>query len=358
MTGAPYRTSEIAAYMAAVERHLRDLPESIRLDLMSELDLHLAEVAADLGPGMTLRDLLGSPESYARELRETAEIQKEPATTRLRRSLSAAAAPLTSRAKTAADGFAASTGHADAAELLVRLRPGWWVLRGAIVAALFVYWFAYVQFGVVGYPFFNSIPGLFLGVAVLLLAIWASIKIGMRTTEWGRRRRRVTAAAGIAIVALAANQFSWIITGAIPTRYVETQYIEGTGYDHVTDIHVYDENGDRLKGIYLFDQDGDPLWIGDPSLCEESAWNDPFAEEAGDEGQDVVDPFAQDIDRSELGYLYPLCGNPGEAQANPSDEPGSAAPTETTPPTAAPTGSESPTAGAGTTPGEDAPTTK
>jgi hypothetical protein len=368
MTDAPKRTSEIAAYLAAVERHLGDLPEAIRLDLMSELDLHLAEVAADVGPGMTLRDLLGSPESYARELRETAEVQKEPATARLRRSLLTAAAPLANRTRAAADKFAASTGHDDAADLALRLRPGWWVLRGAIVAALFVYWLAGAQFGVSGYSLFGSVPGLIFAVAVLLVCVWISLRIGAKTPEWGQRRRRWTAVAGVAIIALAGYQFSWMITGAAPVEYIET-YVEGGAYDHVTDIHVYDEDGRQLTGVYLFDQNGDPLWIGDPTLCEGSAWRDPFAEETDEYGQTVDDQFTEDGESSELGYQYPLCDGSGENGATPTPTPTetrppgegtpSEQPTETTDPGESPTETGAPTSDAPTTaPGGEAPTTK
>jgi hypothetical protein len=367
MTDAPNRTSEIAAYMSAVERHLGDLPEAIRLDLMSELDLHLAEVAADLGPGMTLRDQLGSPESYARELRETAEVQKESLENKLRRGLAAAAAPLAARARTAADRFAATAGHADAAELAARLRPGWWVLRGTLLAMLFVYWLASAQFGVTGYSFFYSLPGLIFGVAILLVCIWASLRFGAKSTEWGQRRRRWTAAAGLVIVALAGYQFSWIITGAIPTTYVETEYVGNNPYDYVTDVHVYDENGQRLTGIYLFDQNGDPLWIGDPSFCGESV--DPFAQEADEYGRAVEEQTDVSVDTSNLGYRYPLCETGEEdsvmpdADATPTDEPTEAdatpseGPTETASPTdGASTSPEAPTDGA--TPTGDAPTTE
>jgi hypothetical protein len=367
MTDAPNRTSEIAAYMSAVERHLGDLPEAIRLDLMSELDLHLAEVAADLGPGMTLRDLLGSPESYARELRETAEVQKESMETKLRRSLAAAAAPLAARARTAADRFAASTGHADAGELAARLRPGWWVLRGALVAMLFVYWLASAQFGVSGYSFFYSIPGLIFGVAILLVCIWASLRFGAKSAEWGQRRRRWAAAASLVIVALAGYQFSWIITGAIPTTYVETQYVDDNPYGYVADVHVYDENGQRLTGIYLFDQNGDPLWIGDPYACEDPV--DPFALETDEYGQAVEE--TEEYDTSNLGYRYPLCdtGDEPEPTTTPdADATPSEGSTETdAAPTEDPTGTAPPTDGASTSsetpvesasPTGDAPTTK
>ena len=117
MTTTPDRSTEIASYLTAVERHLNDLPTHIRQDLMSELDAHLTEVAADLEPGAALRDLLGSPEAYARELRETAEVDKERASVRMRRKLSETAAPALARFRGAADKYAVSTGQVEAVSL-------------------------------------------------------------------------------------------------------------------------------------------------------------------------------------------------------------------------------------------------
>ncbi len=361
MTSTPNRSTEIASYLAAVERHLNDLPTHIRQDLMSELDTHLSEVAADLEPGMALRDLLGSPESYARELRETAEVEKERAGIRFRRSLRTTAAPVLSRAKSAADRFAASTGNTDAAELAARLRPGWWVLRGAIAAMLFVYWLAAAQFGVSGYSFFGSIPGLLFGVAVLLVCVWLSLKAGAKAPEWGRRRRRWTAAAGIALVALAAYQFSWIIVGGVPTQYVEAD-TSSDPYEYIDDVRVYDENGEPLTDVYLFDQNGDPLWIGDPDSCGDQSWRDPFAGETdADEFGETADPFEDgNVDSSEFGYQYPLCAPGEEPTTAPTED--DTAPTEgpagTETPTDAGTASESPAPSDAATPSEDAPTTK
>ncbi|GAA2133874.1 HAAS signaling domain-containing protein [Glycomyces algeriensis] len=306
MTTTPDRSTEIASYLAAVERHLNDLPAHIRQDLMSELDTHLSEVAADLEPGAALRDLLGSPEAYARELRDTAEVEKEPVAIRMRRKFSDTAAPALARVKGAADKYAVSTGHADAAELRERLRPGWWVLRGAIVAALFVYWLASAQFGVTGYSIIGSLPGLLLVVAVLLVSVWASMRLGAKSMDWRGRRRRWMIAGGIAIVALAGYQFSWILTGAIPTRYVETQYVDdGSGYGYISDLYVYDENGNPLTGVYLFDQDGNPIYLGDPTLCESTPGN-PFATPSEDDYRYEDEGTAME---QNLGYQYPLCAS-------------------------------------------------
>jgi hypothetical protein len=317
MTTTPDRSTEIASYLAAVERHLNDLPTHIRQDLMSELDTHLSEVAADLEPGAALRDLLGSPEAYARELRDTAEVEKEPVTIRMRRKFSDTAAPALARVKGAADKYAVSTGYADAAELRERLRPGWWVLRGAIVAALFVYWLASAQFGVTGYSIIGSLPGLLLMIAVLLVCVWASMRLGAKAMGWRGRRRRWMVAGGIAIVALAGYQFSWMITGAIPTRLVETQYVGGgSEYGYISDLYAYDENGNLLTGVYLFDQDGNPIFLGDPTLCPSTPGN-PFATPTEDDY--LYEEEGRELDLN-LGYQYPLCAPPDAAATMPAGE--------------------------------------
>lgn len=342
MTTTPDRSTEIASYLTAVERHLNDLPTHIRQDLMSELDAHLTEVAADLEPGAALRDLLGSPEAYARELRETAEVDKERVSVRMRRKLSDTAAPALARFRGAADKYAVSTGHADAAELRERLRPGWWVLRGAIVAALFVYWLSSAQYGVTGYSIFGSLPGLLLIVAALLVCVWASMRLGAKSLEWTGRRRRWTAAGGLALVALAGYQFMWMGV-TVPVEYVEsTTYVD----DHqwVEDVYVYDENGNLLTGVYLFDQDGNPLLLGDPYSCG-IATDDPFATR---DPFDAEDPYATESYPEEgyaseeeyatadddLGYQYPLCvpsdageAPTSEASANPDETPSEPEPT-------------------------------
>jgi len=65
MTPAPVQTDPIAAYRDAVERHLADLLDDLRLDLLAGLRAHLADVAAELRPGETLEQRLGGPAQCA-----------------------------------------------------------------------------------------------------------------------------------------------------------------------------------------------------------------------------------------------------------------------------------------------------
>lgn len=353
MTTTPDRSTEIASYLAAVERHLNDLPTHIRQDLMSELDTHLTEVAADLEPGGSLRDLLGGPEAYARELRDTAEVDKEPVAKRMRRQFSELAAPALTRLKAGADKYAVSTGHADAVELRERLRPGWWVLRGALVAALFVYWLSSAQYGVTGYSIFGSIPGLLLMVAVLLVSVWASMRLGAKAMDWRGRRRRWMIAGGVAIVALAGYQFM-LLGVAVPVEYVETTTY-GEPESWVNDVYVYDENGNLLTGVYLLDQDGNPLWIGDPSNCPVAAEN-PFASDSTVEEYEY-DEYGIETDNVDerYGYQYPICV-PGSdpTMPGPGEDPTTELPAGETP-SEIETSPQEPTGEAATTP-EESPT--
>lgn len=346
MTDAPSRTAEIDAYLVAVERHLADLPEAIREDLMSDLDAHLAEVAADLDPGVALGDLLGSPEAYARELRETAEVPRERTGDRLRRGLRETAEPLTRRLRTWADKYAVSTGHADAAEMRERLRPGWWVIRGVLVALLFLYLLAVSQFNASGYYVFGSLLGTLLAVVVVLLGVWASMRIGAKSREWSPRKRWWTGLVGVGLAVYAAYGLLWPLTGFVPMSALETAAhdLDQEG-SYVTDIQVYDENGDPVTGVYLFDQNGEPLWIGDPWSCEPEE-EDPFATDhrATEDIEGTGFPETAGIDEEpdpDLGYLYPICGTPADGPTEPapseppSEDPtpsGTATPSETAAP--------------------------
>ena len=61
---------EVAGYAAEVRAQFADLPDAESADLLEDLEDHLREVAAeDAG---TLRERLGAPAAYARELRQAA----------------------------------------------------------------------------------------------------------------------------------------------------------------------------------------------------------------------------------------------------------------------------------------------
>src|SRR5262245_59959935 len=139
MSAAPAQ-SQIGDYLDRVRAALADLPTDAREELLEDLPDHLAEVLAeDAG---TLTERLGEPEAYAAELRAAAGLAAAGTG-------AAGAAAATVLARPARQWLRGAAARADArvgpalgyrrvSELLVQLRPGWWVLRGYL-AGLLVY---------------------------------------------------------------------------------------------------------------------------------------------------------------------------------------------------------------------------
>ncbi|WP_156926006.1 hypothetical protein [Glycomyces arizonensis] len=300
MTDTPQTNTDIMDYRLAVERHLADLPAPIREDLLNGLEEHLAEVSADLEPGVPLSHLLGSPEAYARELRETVEVPKGGVAERFRR---AVLVPVTDRLKSASNRFARGAGLGDFDDLRKALKPAWWVLRG-LIAAMLTWYLMFGTGAAVTYPVIRT--ELFIAASLIgavLLFVWLSLRLGVRSQNWSRKYRVLVTVAGLYLLygGWATFASSFIDDALFDTPITMTQSTT-TDFDHAQDIYAYTEDGELLTDIYLFDEDGEPLMIGDPSSCEYEGTS-PFAEETDLPGQGSP-PYGYD---SRYGYLYPLC---------------------------------------------------
>ncbi|HZD98449.1 MAG TPA: hypothetical protein VE132_09855 [Micromonosporaceae bacterium] len=129
------RAAEIAAYLADVRDAMTDLDPGVRDGLLDDLPEHLAEVAAaDTQP---LRSRLGSPAAFAAELRSAAGLAPaSPATADRPKDSSVSSAELAREFAVQVDRtLGRLAGYDTLRELLVALRPGWWVVRGAGVAS-------------------------------------------------------------------------------------------------------------------------------------------------------------------------------------------------------------------------------
>ncbi|WP_100445943.1 HAAS signaling domain-containing protein [Glycomyces xiaoerkulensis] len=303
MTDTPQGTAGIAEYRLAVERHLSDLPAGLREDLLSGLEEHLAEVAADMEPGMTLNELLGSPETYARELREAAGVERQPLAERLIRGVWGLAVSPITWMQVAADRFTRSAGAGRAGQLRRELKPGWWVLRGIIAGMLVAYFLITAREGTM--PIMNNPFVLLPTIGLIALPlVWLSLRLGVRSQRWSRRGRLLTGAAGAALVAIALANFpNHLLRGPEvgPVFYEEHRPRAADLHGEVRDVYVYSENGELLRGVYLFDQNGNPVLLGDPESCPMPP-DDPFEEESGSPEFEE-----QREHHPEYGYQYPLC---------------------------------------------------
>jgi hypothetical protein len=215
-------TADVDAYGTRVRAALADLPAADRDDLLADLEDHLAEVAAE-GP---LDELLGTPEAYAAELRSSAGLPSGGAT-----------GPGRWQELTAQPWLRPTL------DFLPELRPGWWVLRGVLVAWIASMWPA---------------AGLPAVVALSVLLVPASVLLGRRSVADPRLRWAGIAASVAAVVALL---LFLALVGSADGSGVEEPYpaSDTSGLSGVTNLYPYDKDGRPLTDVQLYDQDGNPV---------------------------------------------------------------------------------------------------
>ena len=259
-------TAEAERYLAAVRAHLADVGEDERADLLEDLEQHLAEVAAEFdGP---LDAQLGSPESYAAELRASADLL--PA---------APSAPDAMAARVAAR-VAALRRHdlvAQAIEFLRDLRPAWLVARGYLIVAVG---------SLDSYGFGPAFPIPRFGGSRAAGLVMTLVAVGF--SVWIDRRRTAPARAVGALVTLAGLFAGLVVVASLNDATIQASaYARGDFQDGataesygrygefnlsrvglvradgraVTNLYAFDEAGKPLSNVRLYDQAGKPVNI-------------------------------------------------------------------------------------------------
>jgi hypothetical protein len=244
---------DVAAYVATVRSALRDLPESERDDLLTEVEASLAEAAHE---GGSLSARLGPPEEFAAELRAAAGLHQP-------------AGPPTPEVRVARqlrDLAARVAGHPASAALrrvAYELAPIWWVARayfavGAVAYLLDAQWS--LRFPVV--PQLGSTEA---GLAIIVIAMVASVWLGLQLRRHGNPFPRTTLLAN-ALLALAIVPVAVEVDNA---RMAASQFVsvpsvaapEGIAYygQPVTNIYPFTRDGKLLHDVLLYAQDGQPL---------------------------------------------------------------------------------------------------
>jgi hypothetical protein len=247
-------TADVAAYLAAVRSSLRDLPEAERDDLVAEVEASLVESAVE-GGSITAR--LGPPEEFAAELRAAAGLHE---TTRPER------AP--SRVALFVERLGADPRVARLRSLGVELAPIWWVARGYLAVGAIAYvldtgWSS-------RHPIVPRIGSAETGLALVALAIVASVWIGLRMRRHGSPFPRFVAALNAALV-VATLPVALEVTDTsthdmlVAMAYAPTpmQQQVGLTYDgrRVDNIYPYSRDGKLLHDVLLYDGSGTPIEI-------------------------------------------------------------------------------------------------
>jgi hypothetical protein len=270
-TGAP-SPDEIAQYVERVRAALADLEPRLRDELLEDLPGHLAEVAAEsAGPtrqeGGSPWAALGPPERYAAELRATLDLgtgDRQPFPERIGAALSDARARLSVLDRK----VGTIIGYGAASEFLRLLRPGWWVLRGYLAAMAVVYFIdRSSSIGLLPRLGGSTIAG----VAILAAAVIGSIWVGGRAGGLSRWPRWMLYGGSTLMVLFAIAGFAHADQSTRGNNYYPVGNGNTDPYSNVRDVYVYDENGKPLHGVYLVDQDGNPISIGWSGYCAAGA---------------------------------------------------------------------------------------
>ncbi|HUR14587.1 MAG TPA: hypothetical protein VM097_08860 [Mycobacteriales bacterium] len=243
---APTTSPEAQAFLAAVEQELIDLPADDRRELLDDLALHLVERDGDASSAP-----LGSPQEYARELRDAAGLPARAAVGRR-------------RFRAAVDRLVAARAVAEVRGFMPLLRPAWWVLRGYLVVAVVA---LQDVNGTRDFP----VPALWgshvLGVGGVLAAATASVVLGR--CRLPRSAAALVVAANLTLLVIAGNLMSdarWRLVRvevrdvASSSPFTDSPLVSEHG--PVTNVFPYDASGRPLDGVLLYDQDGRPLLVG------------------------------------------------------------------------------------------------
>lgn len=272
----------IRAFAAAVRGHLDDLPAEDAEDITAGLVADLSEKAADNDGSIDLDD----PAGYAEELRNAAGLPPR-SDSRMRESLGTR---VRSRLGTLAAGLRSSRFGAWMLDLLIALRPVWWVLRAAAIYGIVL--------GITGKGHGSFWPDSLLGWGLLAALTLVSV-------QWGRGRwlpsnalRHVRTV--VSIVAAAALPFVFVWMVSTQTEYVSEGYyppgellLNGV---QVGNIFVYDAEGKPLQDVQLFTGKGTPLNLHDPESGD-YGWQD---------GSDKVTVPLRDFRDQPIWNVYPL----------------------------------------------------
>jgi hypothetical protein len=325
----------IRDFATAVRAGLDDLPAEEVEDLTDGLEADLTEQAADAG---TAREL-GDPLAYADELRAAAGL---PARGKRRPKRMGLAENLRGLRADAARTIRSTAFGAGCLDLVLALRPVWWVFRGWALFQVVAVMFAPTRGN------WNSISVM----TWILLVPFVVVSV-----QWGRGRWLPWAwlpafRTFVSIIAVIALPFLlatvlWTQTYSYGQSSPEPYVPPGLSLNGVQigNIFAYDADGQPLTDVQLFDQDGNPVIAADDPHATSSwvrfdqggtvgtalvpsdratgdrGWNVfPLSQvEFGDEGQHAADPSTAIPATPPFAQVQPLA--PSESLPSPTPAP-------------------------------------
>ncbi|MFJ4165747.1 hypothetical protein ACIPY5_09330 [Microbacterium sp. NPDC089698] len=287
----------IRAFADAVRAQLADLPADEVDDLVEGLVGDLTDQAADHDGAIEL----GDPAAYAEELRSAAGLpERGPLAAETKTPWHERIA---ARAGRAAGRIRSSAFGAWLLDLLIALRPVWWVLRGLVLAALVLLPAGLGPRTLTGY---SGMPAQVYTWALVVLFALVSV-------QWGRGRwlpknwlRHVRVVASIiALLAMPAlfGYFTTIVVNSTSVRDYSYEAPRGLLLDgaQIGNLFVYDRDGNPITGAQLYTDKGTPVNLyGSDSADLSNGVNGPW------QSADMVTVPFRDNQGRPIWNIYPL----------------------------------------------------
>lgn len=295
----------IHSFALAVRENLDDLPADELDEIVGGLTADLADQAADNDGELDL----GDPAAYAAELRSAAGL---PPRAEARRRVRMRARLRTWR-HGVVNGIRRSAAGAWILDLLLALRPVWWVLRGIGL-------YAVVSVVVAVIPPFSYLPiESYTAWAIPTSPLqWIALFVFVLVSvQWGRDRwlprnplRHVRTLAGILAVIVLPGLVASVLSPRVEHVYAtEPVGMMGLALDgvQINNIFAYDAQGNPIDHVQLFTGKGTPL-----DLYGSAGGQEAFSDEDGviefgmhDDGLLATIP-SEDYRGKSVWNIYPL----------------------------------------------------
>ncbi len=249
MTSSQTVPAVVAAYAEAVRRELGDLPATDVEDLTEGLEADLMEQFEESGAVPAL-----SPAAYSAELRSSAGLPE--------RNAGAARGPgIRDTLRNAGTDFLARVRSNPASNAVlgffIKLRPVWWLLR------------AWAIFQIITVPLLGNrgfMPRGAAAWAFMVLLVVLSVRWGSRPAPVSILLRRALKALNAICVVFLLAMLPPVTYHALSTDtpapasynpgYIPPLSVNGASVEHV---FVYDKDGNVLRDVRFYDQNGSPL---------------------------------------------------------------------------------------------------
>lgn len=236
-------TEDVRRYLRAVEQELSDLEADDRSELLADVEEHLTEVTAEHeGP---LEERLGDPAAYASELRSSAGFQPRTLVGSEHR---------TPVWRSFVERVISDKRFRSARALVAEVEPGWWMLRGYLLVVLIG------DLSRSDFPFPRVNGNQFLGLLAIVLAAWASFRLGRLARRWRPAAVASALASGLVAIATVATLAE---ARSAPVIYEESgpapagvRHPDGS---EALNLCPYGPDGELLSRVLLYDQAGRPI---------------------------------------------------------------------------------------------------